>query len=456
MTNTAALASPIPITATELSSRDVGQGIFWMLSSSPEWVHRRREYVSFHDSATVSRRVRVELTVPDVTPRLGPLGGRVCLVPLAFLEKREFTNFDVRDEDGRTLPVLTADEAITVGTAALLAAACHALSCELGGLDEGFADRVRDVVAGDWDEAGEHDERDARFPMELRNGQVFWPLLERLASEFPVLVLLPECIGQRRILEFSYDETVDVRDLTVDAEDMQDQWIGPKPKRLLSRLASRLGWAPTRITVPILAAADSKSYHFEARAPDGVEITEAALAVGPDRKSPSHRHDWAPGGTPGVHLHVSHAVRGSKGDALISLRASRRGWLAFAWFSATVIALVLLLGMLWIPKLLSTPDHSGAAAAAFLLVLPGVFATVLVRPGEHAMASLLLLSVRGMLLTAGLIAYVAAALPLSGLPQDRVTLIWGALSVLAVTLAVAITLSYRLPRIQTKRPSRLN
>jgi len=457
MTDTATLASPIPITAAELSDRAVGQGIFWMLSASPEWVHRRREYVSFHDSATVTRRVRVELTVPDVTPRLGPPRRRVCLVPLTFLEKRELANFDVRDEDGRTIPVLTADETITVSTAALLAAACHAQGCELEQLEDALIASVREVVQGGGDEPEVAREHDARFPSVSRSSPVFGPILERLAWQFPVLVLLPDCVGQRRILEFSYDEAVDVRDLVIDVEEMQDRWIGPKPARLLSRLASWLGWSPTRITVPVLSAADCQSYHFEARAPDGVEITEAALVVGPDRKSRSNRHAWAPGGTPRVHLHISHAVSGSKGDALISLRASRRGWLAFAWFSASVIALVLLVGMFWIPTILTAPGHSGAtAAAAFLLVLPGVFATVLVRPGEHAMASLLLLSVRGMLLIAGLIAYVAAALPISGLPEDRIMLAWSALSVVAMALAIAITLSYRLPRIQTERPSRPN
>jgi hypothetical protein len=454
MTNTATLSGPIPVTTAELSGSKVGQGIFWMLSSSPEWVHRRREYVSFHDSATVSRRVRVEFTVPDVTPRLGSAGKLVCPIPLAFLEKREFTNFDVRDEDGRTIPVLTADEATAVGTAALLTAASQAMGCELASLDQMLTRSIKEVVQGDGADPGESPDDDTRFPSTLRASPVFRPLREKLASQFLVLVLLPDCIGQRRILEFSYDESVDVRDLMVDVEKMQDRWIGPKPARLLSRLGSRLGWAPTRITVPVLCAGDTKSYHFEARAPDGVEITEAALAVGPGRMSRHHRHDWAPGGTPQVHLAVSHAAPGSTGDALISLRASRRGWLAFAWFSGSVIASVLLVGMLWIPKILTMADHAGAAAAAaLLLVLPGVFATVLVRPGEHAMASVLLLSVRSMLLSAGLTAYGAAALPISGLRYDQVMLVWKALAGVAAALAIAITLSYRLPRIRTERRS---
>ncbi len=448
----AAAPSPVPI-ITQLGVAAVGKGIFWMLNSGHEWVHRRSETVEFHDRKTVTRTVTAEFTLPDVIPTLRLASGPVRLVPVTLMDKHNLVHFELRDECGSAVPVLTAEENTVVGTAALVAAAADALSCAPQDVPEELRLQLRGIAGGTRQQRlaclAQREHWDAR----LERAQAFSLMVDRLAASFPVLVLLRAEPGDRRILRFCYDEIVNIHELEPDVEALRQRWIGPKAAELAVKVGAFVGWTATAVEFSTPSAVDTQSFHFEVKAPDGADITQASLAVGRRSSSRAYRHDWAPGGTPRVHLHVSRAASGSSGAARVWLRASRRGWLATACFSAIVTAMVLLLGYLWLQSAGPTIHPSPADAAAILVALPGVFATMLARPSEHAMAATLLLGVRALLILDALAAFAAAALLVSGLPDGLVIRLWGVLAIAAGWLAAMVLLSMVFPRLRTKAPT---
>ena len=88
--------------------RAFGLVAFAMMADWKAWVGRRVETVTFLDPDTVRRQVSVDFTVPELPIIFEPDGGRsLQLLPLALLRKRRLTHFDLRDETGKTLPLIT-------------------------------------------------------------------------------------------------------------------------------------------------------------------------------------------------------------------------------------------------------------------------------------------------------------------------------------------------------------
>src|SRR5687768_8058014 len=80
-----------------------------LLLTWPKWIHRRTETVALTDPETIRRRVAVDLTVFEDLPPLihDGKGEPIYFVPLALLKKQPLTNFDLRNEGGKALPLLT-------------------------------------------------------------------------------------------------------------------------------------------------------------------------------------------------------------------------------------------------------------------------------------------------------------------------------------------------------------
>jgi hypothetical protein len=87
------------------------------------------------------------------------------------------------------------------------------------------------------------------------------------------------------------------------------------------------------------------------------------------------------------------------------------------------------------------------ASAPLLLLAPGLLAAYLLRPGEHALASALLLGVRAMVLLSGFCAVAATTLLLigSGTPFERFT--WATLFYASAAATLGLALSNLLPAL---------
>jgi hypothetical protein len=75
--------------------------------NSSAWVARRVEQVNFIDECTVRRRVSIDYVAPPCAVILGrPTGQPVRVLPLALMRRKSLVKFDLRDPDGRALPLL--------------------------------------------------------------------------------------------------------------------------------------------------------------------------------------------------------------------------------------------------------------------------------------------------------------------------------------------------------------
>src|SRR5688572_17799024 len=95
--------------------------VHWLLTNFPDWMLRRVENFKLLDDRTVERRTSFDFKLP------GAIEGRsttaLTVVPLTTLDKEKLVGFDLRDEEGRSLPVLDTRDNEMVAGAALAALA---------------------------------------------------------------------------------------------------------------------------------------------------------------------------------------------------------------------------------------------------------------------------------------------------------------------------------------------
>ena len=112
--------------------KECGRRLLLLLLQSSSWVARRTEHVCFRDDRSVVRRVKVEFNVPEQAPVFrGDDDLAYSLVPLSVMRRKTLVNFELQDEDGRTViqPSLRQNQAITES---VLLACADAVSRQAG------------------------------------------------------------------------------------------------------------------------------------------------------------------------------------------------------------------------------------------------------------------------------------------------------------------------------------
>lgn len=391
--------------------KECGRRLLLLLLRSSTWVSRRTEHVSFRDDRSVVRRVTIELHVPDQAPVFsGDDGQAYSLVPLSVMRRKTLVNFEVTDERGRSvvLPTLRHNQAITESV--LLACADATVEQASGWTGAGaaghpeIAEFVHRVVSGTQQQLAAAYESLSRGAApavaDLARTPMFRVLLDRLADNFVLWVMIPAGTPRRRVLTFCCDEPLNLR------------YREPGFKENRYRLGKIIGfWRPivwgsalglltTRIEFPVPAAENTASFHFEIDAPKGVQITKASLLAGrPEEARPSFDH--VQGRFPTVGLHVIEVPNGSLSRAQIGLRAVTRGWLTTSTLSSWAVFALLLAFATHETVLRGTGD----LPALILVALAGGIAALIAQPDAHGLAAHLLKWARTL-------ATVAVALPL--------------------------------------------
>ena len=106
-----------------------------VLLRNPAWRHRRVETLTVLSHEHVRRHVSVDFTVPEEHHEELRLSADEFVVPLAWLAKRPLAHFDLRNEEGHSIPLLTADQNAAIDRELLYAL----LDEDLGAQDAGAA-----------------------------------------------------------------------------------------------------------------------------------------------------------------------------------------------------------------------------------------------------------------------------------------------------------------------------
>jgi hypothetical protein len=100
----------------EERASDIAVAADVLLRRQAAWRHRRVETLTVLSHEQVRRQVSIDFTVPyDYRELLRISDAGEYAVPLAVLRKRPLVHFDLRDEEQRSVPLLTADQGRMIG-----------------------------------------------------------------------------------------------------------------------------------------------------------------------------------------------------------------------------------------------------------------------------------------------------------------------------------------------------
>lgn len=458
-----------------------GLTLLWLLAQAadretPDWVNRRVEQLEFLDTRAVRWRVSIDFTIPPGAPVVQD-GGRVLrLVPLTSWKKGNLVAFNLRDEAGSAMWLPAAEYTTGLFSSALeywaseilrraRSADPHAKFQDPAALREPLKQLVSATPAErpgkkpkEKGKEGEQSTIACDMPKaaidnkltedQIKAAQEFATTLNRLhqrpefksqvksfdsqiaelSRNFIVVAAVTGLPGTRRVLKLTFESDIRFR--------LPEDW--------LSRLWQSLGWRAWRLDV--LIGGRGGSHHLEVAAPPGVDIVQ--ISARPAYNPMPADTITVPGGSPDVHIKIPESRR-VRHRATIRVRVSRPGWLTNSFLIAAVIAAVLIIGRLKLSVLFSA--SSGAAtgqastAAALLLALLGVFATMLIDPGEHPLASRLLFVSRVLIIIDAAAVLVGVGNLLLHSDKHPPLGWWTVLAVLSGIVAVFMAVSWRLP-----------
>jgi hypothetical protein len=417
---------------------------------SQKWIHHRLHQITFQDDTTVRHRFTVDLTVPELAPALQVLQAQeVRLLPLDLLRKQSLVNFEIRDQGGRRLPYFTSNQ-LGVLTGVMITKYAEGLLNEP--LSDTVARCLKDLVTldgtalisaqQDWERMVAVDWSAKRLSEMIE----FASILKRLINNHILLVPIDAGPGTRLNLRYCLDVPISFA-------------LDEPPKE---GFPEQMGWRCTRVDFPLEAAAETEIYHFEVEDPPGLDLAMAAICEFPPRAKDGAIptpivHAWQRGGLPRLNLRVSRVQQGSEVVARVDFRSSRQGWLPAFVTCAWVVALLLAIGawrmdyMLHLGKSTEGTDPIGVAAAV-LVFLAGVIATLLARSDEHGLTRKILSRLRRLALFTATLPGVAAAALLFVPTGPPLRWAWFGLAFAGFLAAVLYTFSYFLPKYPKEPP----
>lgn len=398
------------------------------------WVHRRVDQLRLTDETTLHRRVSVDFTLPSWAgaPYRTQDGVPVHYVPLTLLSKRELTHFDLRDETGRTLPLLSSRRNRQLTTAVLVAGARAALAGEFRGrpkeVPQDLLEDIWDVAHSNPADATERIRRLLHRSTHVPDDSRLWrhllaarPSFTRLAYDLArnvvIVVPLPVRPAERRIVKYAYDHHVRLprtrpgsalRRLGARHGRAAQAGAGEferLPKLRLRRWVARAAaYAPKSVVVGVPAVAQARSYHAELASPDGMQITRLKLfSYRPTDKDTVARNQEVRT-LQRSHVYVSGIPRGVSGILVANLRPYRGSILRTGAIVSLFTALVIAAAAASRADL----QREAGAAVALLLFVPGGLSAYVARPRDDLFASSALFGVRLLALAPGLAGFLAA------------------------------------------------
>jgi hypothetical protein len=394
---------------------DIAAAAWSLLRSQGAWRHRRVETLTLLSHEQVRRHVSVDFTVPDEHRDGLRLSPDEFAVPLAWLVKRPLVHFDLRNEEGHSIPLLTADQNAAIDRELLWAVLDNDLAVQ--DADDATQDAVAvtasplvEAVVGVGAGPGDVERLEREHGLE--------PLMEFRwmvgnLSRFFMLWAVVRGVERRRVFKFAYDEPYALRPglaYVYEAPGCTEAW----------------------------------SYHVEVAVPADLKArttrlwepaTETVLATGaPDADRPA------------LYVSTDPAHPPEHPEVVVDFGAERGRFLAPAAIVASVIAL--LVAPAWVFADLERLAASSGPAIGLVLSTSAVFSALVLRTDEHPLLRRLLVRYRVALVASTLAALFAAAA--LGFRADAwiIELTWAAASLVsAVTAGILMWAAVRAPSL---------
>lgn len=385
-----------------------------LITEPAAWMNRRVEAFELIDDVTVRRRVSLDFTLPPevvVSPEkpetVEITAESLPVVPLTILRKRKLRRFDLRDEEGAAVPVITTTENGLVSWAALCQLAeivTNRWPRRAKGPGGRLRRELRTIATGTPAAAAKALEwlSQNRTGRRLLADADFSEMARLVEEGFVLFAEVPPEPGRRRILKLSYEEPLQPSEQDARAVQSSSDW------------KVQLGWSPYPLEISLPAVGTAQSFHFELGVPDGLEIVSSSLVVA----GTSLTSETFVGRR--THLGLDEPTYGSVGRALLRVRAERQGFLSSALLLGLVTFVLLVVGFLRLDVIATEVEAVGPV----LLIVPALLAAFLVRPGEHALAGRILAGTRIALTLAGMANVVAAGILVADLDPEARCLAW--------------------------------
>lgn len=399
----------------EEQAGDIAAVAWSLLRSQAAWRHRRVETLTLLSHEHVRRHVSVDFTLPEEHREGLRLSAEEFAVPLAWLTKRPLVHFDLRNEEGHSIPMLTADQNAAIDRELLYAVLENDLA--LQDADDATVEAVGRVAAplveavvGVGAAAADVERLERQHGLQPLDE--FRTMVGNLSRLF-MLWAVVRGIDRRRVFKFAYDEPYELRPglaYVYEAPGCTEAW----------------------------------SYHVEIAVPTDLKArtttlwdsaTGAVLATGsPDADRPALYVSTDPADPP------AHA------EVVVDFAAERGRFLAPAAIVATVIAL--LVAPPWLFADLERLAASSGPAIGLVLSTSAVFSALVLRTDEHPLLRRLLVRYRVSLVASTLAALFAAASLGFRAEGWIIELTWGVAAVVsAVTAGILVWAAARSPSL---------
>lgn len=385
-----------------------------------DWATRRVERVELQDDRIMRRMVSVDYTLGDDPPV--DAAGR-ALLPLAVLRKAPLSNFDMRDDAGRSLSVLRTSENGRLVAEGML----DWLHSILGqAVPQDIQRAVNNLVVAAPDDAHLEEQQLAQAVAALtpagtdtqRAFDVWFKIVSDFADGFLLVVRVP-LSKPSGVVKYSYDEAFGLGSGSV---------------------ADRLGWRPASIDIEVPSAGDVGSYHFESTLPAGIGSAESRMHIDPET---GESMAIAPDAdSPHVHFHLTNPEPGSY-FVRLELVPRPRVFLNVAVLTSLLGAAVMAGGWFAMAYLSFPGDDGGGAPAAQLLSLTALAASLLLRSAEHPLLGRIQQGPRVMAWVTPLLSFFLAATLLVPMSDTVLREIWRSSAAASLGFGIAIWLAGR-------------
>ena len=405
----------------EERASDIAAAADPLLRRQAAWRHRRVETLTMLSHEQVRRHVSVDFTVPaELHEGLRLSDADEFAVPLAFLAKRPLVHFDLRNEEGHSIPLMTAEQNTMIGRELLE----QSLEADLAAQDAGEATQTAvTAAAGEVIEAvlGDRGVTGAVERLERRHGlqplDDFRDLAEILTSNF-VLWAVVRGLDRRRVFKFAYDEPFSLRPglaYVYDAPGCTEAW----------------------------------SYHVEVAVPTGLKARSTRLwdaAAGAVLVTGAVDSD-----RPALYYSVDPARKPARPQVVVDYGAERGRFLAPAAIVASVIALLVALPSVFAD--LETLADSAGPAIGLVLSTSAVFSALVLRTDEHPLLRRMLVRYRLCLVASTLAALFAAASLGFRADSRLIALTWAVAAVVSVLTAAILVIAVARSPSSHSRPA---